>query len=163
MREYAARAGVVVVGVDYALSPEVRFPVALNQTVSVVRWLSAHAHDLNVVPKRVAIGGDSAGANLSLATALTLRDGAAGERQALSALLLNYGAFDTHSSPEVIRTLGAKGAMLEHEEMQQFWQIYLESPATVSNVLAVPLRAKLKGLPPYSSRSQSSICWPSRA
>src|SRR5437879_3426744 len=33
MREYAARAGIAVIGLDYALSPEARFPVALEQTV----------------------------------------------------------------------------------------------------------------------------------
>ncbi|MCE3284089.1 MAG: alpha/beta hydrolase fold protein [Steroidobacteraceae bacterium] len=49
MREYAARAGVIVVGVDYSLSPEVRYPVALEQVVAVVRWLQAHgaAHGID--------------------------------------------------------------------------------------------------------------------
>ena len=48
MREYAARAGVIVVGVDYALSPEARFPVALEQVVGVVRWLRANGAALGV-------------------------------------------------------------------------------------------------------------------
>ena len=148
MREYAARAGVIVVGVDYALSPEARFPVALEQTVSVVRWLATHGHELGIDPERVAIGGDSAGANLSLAAALSLRDSIVGERGALRALLLNYGAFDTYSSPEAIRTLGPRGAMLEYEEMQRFWANYLGSPRDAENPLACPLRANLAGLPP---------------
>jgi acetyl esterase len=39
MREYAARAGRAVVGIDYARAPEARFPVALEQTVAALRWL----------------------------------------------------------------------------------------------------------------------------
>src|SRR5437870_13621625 len=61
MREYAARAGMIVAGVDYALSPEAKYPVALEQVVAVARDLA---------PRSIAIGGDSAGANLALAACL---------------------------------------------------------------------------------------------
>ncbi len=43
MREYAARADIVVIGVDYALSPEVKFPVAQQQIAAVVRWAREHS------------------------------------------------------------------------------------------------------------------------
>ena len=74
MRELAARAGVVVVGVDYALSPEVRFPFALHQVEGVARWLHESGQAFGIDASRIAIGGDSAGANLSVATCLLLRD-----------------------------------------------------------------------------------------
>lgn len=74
MREYAARAQVAVIGVDYSLSPEAKYPRAIDEVVSVVRWLRDHdtaALDIDV--QGIAIGGDSAGANLSSATNLRLR------------------------------------------------------------------------------------------
>jgi acetyl esterase len=149
MREYAARASVVVIGVDYALSPEARFPIALEQTAGVVRWLALHGVEVGVDPDRIAVGGDSAGANLSIATALTLRDtGSPAERGLIRALLLNYGAFDTRSSPEAARRFGAKGSMLEHEEMRRFWANYLRGPEDAENPRACPLRASFTGLPP---------------
>src|SRR4029077_13102470 len=67
MREYASRAGVMVIGVDYALSPEAKYPVALDQGVAVVRLFAGRGLVL-------AIGGDSAGANLAIGACIGLRD-----------------------------------------------------------------------------------------
>ncbi|TLY49807.1 MAG: alpha/beta hydrolase, partial [Gammaproteobacteria bacterium] len=65
MREYAARSGLMVIGVDYALAPEARFPTALEQVTAVTRWLLAgHGAALGVDPARIVLGGDSAGGNL---------------------------------------------------------------------------------------------------
>ena len=97
MREYAARAGVVVIGVDYALSPEARFPVALEQALAVVRWAAEGGAGADVLSSRLAIGGDSAGANLSLAAAMALRN--QGLANLLSALLLSYGPSTLRSRP----------------------------------------------------------------
>ena len=146
MREYAARASVVVIGVDYPLSPESKFPTALHQVVDVVRWLAAHGDDVGVDAERLAIGGDSAGANLALAAALVLRD--AGESRRLKALLLNYGAFDTELSREAERRFGGADFMLTGDEMRGFWSNYLRGPEDASNPLACPLRARLENLPP---------------
>lgn len=146
MREYAGRAGIVVMGVDYALAPEAKFPVALNQVVDVVRWTRAHATDLGLDASRVALGGDSAGANLTLTACLALRD--AGERDAVKGMVLNYGAFDREVSETAARDYGYPGSMLEPAEMEQFWENYLRNATDASNPLACPLRADLAGLPP---------------
>ena len=146
MREYAARADVIVIGVDYSLSPEAKFPTALHQVVDVVRWASQHATELDIDARRVALGGDSAGANLTMAACLMLRD--AGERDAVKAMVLNYGAFDREVSPTSARTFGYPGSMLEPGEMEQFWINYLRNPADAANPLACPLRADVTGLPP---------------
>jgi acetyl esterase len=147
MREYAHASGAVVVGVDYALSPEHRYPVALNQCVETVRWLRANADDLNVDASRVALGGDSAGANLALATSLVLRDEASDE--GLRALLLNYGGFDTEISEQARATLGTSDDMLSGEEMDAFWNSYLgDAEDNRLDPLAVPMRAALHDLPP---------------
>lgn len=146
MREYAARAGVLVIGVDYALSPESKFPVALNETVAAVRWLRAHAADLGLDAGRLAIGGDSAGANLAVSAAIVLRD--AGEADALKAMVLNYGVFDSDCDNASHRRYGGEGYMLASDEMAGFWANYIRGEADLDEPLARPLRAELKGLPP---------------
>ncbi|MET0716875.1 MAG: alpha/beta hydrolase fold domain-containing protein [Pseudoxanthomonas sp.] len=147
MREYAHATGAVVVGVEYALSPEYRYPVALEQCVDTVRWLREHAEELRIDATRLALGGDSAGANLALCTALVLRDEGAGE--GLRALLLNYGGFDTELSDHARATLGTADDMLSGEEMDAFWLSYLgDDPRNRRDPLAVPVHASLHGLPP---------------
>lgn len=146
MREYAARSGLNVLGVDYALSPEEKFPRALDQVTTVVRWLRAHGPEAGIDPDRLAVGGDSAGGNLSLATALSLRD--AGEPDALKAVLLNYAALDTACSDEAERRFGGPGAMLNRAEMDQYWTNYLRTPHDAADPLACPALARLEGLPP---------------
>jgi acetyl esterase len=146
MREYAARAGVVVVGVDYALSPEARFPVALEQVVAVVRWLRVHGAGLGIDASRIALGGDSAGGNLSICAALALRD--AGHADFVKALLLIYPAFDKQCSEESLRRFGGPGAVLTREEVDYFWSNYTGDTDVRGNPLACPIGARLEGLPP---------------
>ena len=138
MREYAARAGVHVIGVDYALSPEAKYPVALQQIVAVVRHFADEV-------KSIAIGGDSAGANLAMGAALALRD--AGNADLVRALVLNYGVFDRQSSPEARETLGGPGSVLTADEMDGLWRNYLRDEADANEPLACPLRSDLRGLP----------------
>lgn len=146
MREYAARAGVTVIGVDYALAPEARFPVALEQIVAVIRWLRAHGPELQVDPSRIAVGGDSAGGNLSIGACLTLRD--AGEADAIRGMLLIYGGFQNDCSEEAARRYGGPGAVLTRDEIHVFWGDYLCRADDARNPLACPILARLEGLPP---------------
>lgn len=146
MREYAARAGCCVIGVDYALSPENRFPVALEQVLDVVRWLTAEGGTLGIDTRRLAIGGDSAGANLSVATGLVLRE--QDPAPPLCGMVLNYGAFTTHSSATACRRYGGPEYMLGCEEMSQYWRHYLRTDADADDPLACPLLALPAGLPP---------------
>lgn len=146
MREYAARARCCVVGVDYALSPEHKFPVALEQVVDVVNWLSQASRDLGIDVGRLAIGGDSAGANLSVATALLRRDVKAAPP--LRGMLLNYGAFISRCSDDACRRYGGPEYMLGCEEMAGYWRAYVRDAAELQNPLVCPLLASLPGLPP---------------
>jgi acetyl esterase len=146
MREYAARAGIVVAGIDYALSPEAKFPVALEQVVAAVRWLHRDGTALGIDGSRLALGGDSAGGNLSFAACLKLRDdGAAG---LVRGMLLNYPAFEGDCSDESQQRYGGPDYMLTRDEMRMFWERYLRTPEDARNPLAAPLQARLDGLPP---------------
>lgn len=145
MREYAARSGRVVIGVDYALAPEARFPVALQQCTAAARWVAAQAEALGLQPGRIAIGGDSVGANLALATALELREAADAP---LEALLLNYGVYSDDDASDSFQRYDGPRYVLGRDEMRGFWQHYLRSDADRQDPRAQPLRAELHGLPP---------------
>jgi acetyl esterase len=149
MREYAARAGRVVIGVDYARAPEARFPVALEQCVAVLRCLQADAGSVGAAgidPARIVVAGDSVGANLALAAALVFRD--AGETPALQGLLLNYGVYSDDDSGASFRLFDGPRYTLGRDEMRGFWQGYLRRPADADDPQAQPLRGRLDGLPP---------------
>lgn len=146
MRELAARSGATVIGIEYSLSPEAKFPQALEEVVDAIRALHGQAHALGIDPERLAIGGDSAGANLSVTTSLVLRN--AGTGPALHCMLLIYGCFIDEISPEARGGFGAEGNLLTAAEMATFWHNYLANPADVLDPLVSPLRAELAGLPP---------------
>ena len=146
MREYAARAGVVVVGVDYALSPEARFPAALEQVCAVARWLRAEGAGIGIDPARIAMGGDSAGANLTTAACLELRE--EGDGHLVRAIVLNYGVFDRRCSEDSRRRFGGDGYMLAGEEMDAFWRNYTRDERDADNPLVCPIKADLASLPP---------------
>src|SRR5712691_1113454 len=73
LRELVRQSGVAALSVDYKLSPEHRFPVAFEEMVAMVRFAAREGTGLGIDPTRLAVGGDSAGANLALAAALDLR------------------------------------------------------------------------------------------
>ena len=144
-REYAARSGFAVLSVDYSLSPEYKFPQALNECVAAVRWVARAGGERGLDPKRVVVGGDSAGGNLAAATALVLRD--AGEAL-LAGCLLNYGVFDSDFGRESYRIYGDGTYYLSERMMRFFWRNYTATPDQMRHPLAAPLRADLAGLPP---------------
>ncbi len=148
MREYAARAGIVVVGVDYALAPEAPYPAALQQVVAVLDWLQLQAESLGLDPSRLAMGGDSAGANLALSAAMRWRDSV--HAASLSALVLNYGAFGCATDTDSHRRYTGPDYLLTSAEMRGFWHDYLAG-ADALDPFAQPLvaeRQHLQGLPP---------------
>jgi acetyl esterase len=66
-RFLAREAGVRVLSVDYRLAPEHRFPAAVDDAVAAFRYAVDHAAELGADPDAIAVGGDSAGGNLSAA------------------------------------------------------------------------------------------------
>ena len=145
MREYAAGGGCAVIGPDYALSPEAAFPQAIEECAAVVRWVARHGAAWGLDPARIAIGGDSAGANLAMGVALLLRR--TDPDISFSGLLLNYGVFDSALDTPSYREF-AEGYFLTREKMAFYWNCYCPRPADRLNPMVAPLRADLKGLPP---------------
>jgi acetyl esterase/lipase len=144
LRELVRQSGVAALSVDYRLSPEHRFPVAFDEMVAMVRLAAREGSEFGIDPQRLAIGGDSAGANLALAAALAMRDTA---ERALGFMLLIYGCFSTDTESPSWQRFGL-GAGLSQTQMRWIWETYLDRPAQRDDWRAAPLLADLKGLPP---------------
>ena len=138
-------AGSIVISVDYALAPEEKFPAAPEECYAALRWVADAGHEFNVDPRRLAVGGDSAGGNLAAVVALMARDrgGPSLAHQLLIYPVTNH-AFDTASYVE-----NASGYLLTRDMMIWAWKHYLADEQDGRNPLASPLRADdLSGLPP---------------
>jgi len=78
-RALTNRAGCIVVSVDYRQAPEHRFPAAHDDVLAATQWVMANIAEMSGDPARVAIGGESAGANMAVAACMSLlRHGAPG-------------------------------------------------------------------------------------
>lgn len=66
-----AQKGYVTINVEYRLTGEAKFPACIEDVKTAVRWLRAHAEELNVDPDRIGSYGHSAGAHLSMMLAMT--------------------------------------------------------------------------------------------
>jgi acetyl esterase len=144
-REYAAAGDVAVVTVDYALSPEARFPQALEECVAVVRHVSEHGANWNVDGSRIVLGGDSAGGTLAFGSALMIRDTGG---PALRGILAAYPVCDSRLDTPSYECFGAGGFGLTKAQMAFAWECYVSHDADRLHPLAAPLRADLSGLPP---------------
>ena len=143
-REYAAAGEVAVVSVDYALSPEAKFPQAVEECVAVTRHIAEKGGEWGLDGSRLLVGGDSAGGNLALATALMLRDTGG---PALRGILAIYPVCDSDFATASYREFGT-GYGLSVERMSFYWNVYVPHAADRHHPLAAPLRADLRGLPP---------------
>jgi acetyl esterase len=144
-RAVANAAGCIVVSVDYRLAPEHKFPAAAEDAYAATQWVAAHARTFGGDPARLAVGGDSAGGNLSAVVALMARD-RGGPR--LCCQVLIYPVTDVPGRTESYRTNGS-GYLLTSEAMQWFWDHYTRGPADGENPYAAPLNARdLRGVAP---------------
>ncbi|MFL5284441.1 MAG: alpha/beta hydrolase [Rhodopila sp.] len=144
-REYATAAPVTVVSVDYALSPEAKFPQALEECAEVVRFVADQGAAWGLDIERLIIGGDSAGGNLALATALLLRDTGG---PALRGIVATYPVCDSRFGTESYRAYGDGAYGLSTERMEFYWSVYVPHDIDRLHPLAAVLRADLSGLPP---------------
>jgi acetyl esterase len=135
-RNLAVAAGCGVVACAYRLAPEFPFPAGLDDCRAVFAWARDNAEMLGCDPARIAVGGESAGANLATAITLSLRD--AGQDQPLFQLLVHPGCDFTFSLPSIDR-VEAPG--LNRHFLEACRDFYVRDRAEVGNPLVSPLLA----------------------
>ncbi|MGW6008050.1 alpha/beta hydrolase [Streptomyces sp. NPDC055210] len=146
VRELAVGANAAVVFPEYDLSPEARYPVAIEQNWTVARWVVEQGATKDLDPTRIAVAGDSVGGNM--AAALTLMAKERGGVPLLQQVLfypVTDANFDTNSYHQF-----ATGYFLRRDGMQWFWDQYTTDEAERAQITASPLRAtteQLTGLP----------------
>lgn len=144
-RALAKQVGAVVVSVAYRLAPEAKFPAAPQDCYRATCDLVARAAELGVDASRLAVAGDSAGANLAIAVCRLAAEAGAPR---ISHQCLFYPVTDGGCASASYEAF-ADGYFLSRAAMQWFWSLYLDTPAQIADPLASPLRAdSLAGLPP---------------
>jgi acetyl esterase len=134
-----------VLAIDYRRAPEHLFPAATDDALAALRWAQTNAKQLGADPNRIAVAGDSAGANL--ATVACLMAAAAGD--ALPQLQLLFYPCTDSTMLHPSRSLFAQGYFLTQADIDFFFRLYVGSFDDLSDPRVSPLRAKqLTNLPP---------------
>lgn len=142
-REISRRAGCAVVSLDYRLAPETPFPGPADDAFEALLALVRLAPSLGLDPARMALGGDSAGANLAISAALRARTAGPPLRR----LALLYPALDPSCDSGSQREF-AEGFLLTRSAMRWFWRCYLGGDDIARDPSFAPLAGDLAGLPP---------------
>ncbi len=144
-RGLANRAGCIVVSVEYRRAPEARFPEPLNDCYAALAWVAGNASEIGGDASRIAVGGTSAGGNLSAAVALRARDEDGPE---LCHQVLFTPVVDCDFETESYRGCG-EDYFLTRDSMIYFWDHYIGADGDPAHPYASVLRAEdLSGLPP---------------
>ncbi|MEY9968512.1 acetyl esterase [Streptacidiphilus sp. MAP12-16] len=147
VRELTVRAQSATVFVNYSLSPEAKYPTAIEEIYATLLWIAEHGAEEGLDAGRIAVAGDSVGGNMTAAITLLAKQRGG---PALAGQLLFYpvtdASFDTGSYQQF-----AEGYFLSREGMHWFWDQYTTDPEERAQITASPLRASLEqltGLPP---------------
>ncbi len=145
-RNLCADTGYLVISVDYRLAPEHKFPAAPEDCFAATQWVAANSCQLGVDPDRIAVAGDSAGANLAAVVAMMAREAGGPE---LAFQLLVYPVADFALDTPSYDTYAEGAGILTAAGMKWFREHYLNSPEDRGDWRAAPLRAKdFTRLPP---------------
>src|SRR5579863_9374544 len=136
-RALTNRARCVTVSVDYRLAPEHKFPAGVEDCFAATKWVAEHAQELNADASRLAVGGDSAGGNLSAVIAQLARD-AGGPKVAFQLLIYpaTEAELDTHSHKTFT------DYFLTKDDIRWFWGHYLRHHDDRKDPRVAPALAK---------------------
>ncbi|SDZ53850.1 alpha/beta hydrolase [Herbiconiux ginsengi] len=135
--------GAVVVSVDYRLAPEHPFPAAVQDAIDVLVWANENIGELGGDPSRLAVAGESSGANLATVAARHMRD----RGVPIAAQLLASPFTDmTREYPSVEEN--AVGLFFTRDDIRVVRSQYLSEPGDVESPDVSPALADLRGVAP---------------
>ncbi len=146
IREIANGANAAVIFVNFSPSPEVKFPVPVEEAYAATKWVSENGKSLNIDASRIAVAGDSVGGNMAAAVTLLAKERNA---PAIRYQVLFYPVTDANFDNSSYHSF-AKGYFLTREAMKWFWNQYAPQAKDRKKIIASPLQAtteQLKGLP----------------
>lgn len=146
IRELAVGAQACVVFPEYSLSPEAKYPTAIEEIYAVVKWVAERGHEHGMDADKLTVAGDSVGGNMTAAVTLMAKERGG---PSISKQLLFYPVTDASFDTESYREF-AEGYFLRRDGMQWFWDQYTADAKQRAEITASPLRAsteQLKGLP----------------
>jgi len=147
VREIANGAQAAVVFVDYARSPEAKYPVAIEQAYAATKWVAENGASIGVDTSRLVVAGDSVGGNMVAVVTLLAKERSGPK---INFQVLCYPVTDANFENQSYREFGAGEYWLTLEAMKWFWDSY--APESERNQPTVtPIRAtidQLRGLPP---------------
>jgi acetyl esterase len=144
--ELANKAHAAVVFVDFSLSPENKYPVAVEEAYAAAKWVAENAKEINVDASRMAVSGDSVGGNMSIALTMMCKE-KSGPKLAFQCLF--YPVTDANFDNGSYKQFG-EHHFLTREAMKWFWNAYADESKR-NDPKVCPLKAtaeQLKGLPP---------------
>lgn len=142
MIRIANAAGVDVIGFDYRLAPENRFPAAVEDGLAAYRWLM----DRGAPSNTIAFAGDSAGAGLAVATMLAAR---AADLPLPAAAVLMSPWLDMEASGKTYLSRAKVDPLSQRDRILAMARAYLGREGDPRAPLASPIHANLAGLPPF--------------
>ena len=142
----ADETGAVVISIDYRLAPEFPYPAALTDIYESLRYIAANADALGIDKARIALWGESAGANLVASLALFARDKGG---PSVCAQVMIYGPFSNECTSDSYQVYANYIPGISTEGAKKMWPIYLGGKTGDDVHYATPLKIKnLEGLPP---------------
>ncbi len=145
MRILAQKSGCCVLGVDYHLAPEAKFPQPQDECCAAADWILQHGAEYGLDPNRIALAGDSAGANMSMTVLMHLKN--QGRIGAVGATLLYYGSYGLRDSASR-RLWGGAEDGLSAADLAFFRECLFEDQAEMLDPRFDILANDLTDLPP---------------
>ncbi|MGF7047416.1 acetyl esterase/lipase [Paenibacillus sp. DS2015] len=142
IRELAVGAEAAVVFPKYSLSPEAKYPIAIEEIYTVLLWAADKGSEHGLDPSKLSVGGDSVGGNMAAAITLMAKE-RSGPKIAKQLLFypVTDASFDTESYHQF-----AEGYFLQRDGMKWFWDQYTTDPEERAQITASPLRATIEQL-----------------
>jgi acetyl esterase len=142
VRELTTRAEAATVFTNYSLSPEARYPTAIEEIYAALEWIGENGASQKLDANRIAVAGDSVGGNMTIAITLLAKE-RGGPR--IAAQLLYYPVTDANFETGSYHQF-ATDYWLRRDAMQWFWDQYTTDPDQRAEITASPLRASLDDL-----------------